>query len=152
MQHIWSVLCQKSSIDFETNLVSLFECIEEVNMVFNGTQAASNEKMMIPVDWQLVNYWIVDNPLNEEVLEMKIDFINPEGEVFNTYKNKIETQKNMKRFRSRMNINGFEVTKSGRYNILVSYKNGDDYAEVCKLPVDININFNINSNPTSGNN
>lgn len=145
MQHIWSVLCQRSSIDFETNLLSMFECIEEVNLVFNGTQAANNEKITIPVNWQLVSYWLIDDSANEESVEIKVDFINSEGIVFNTFNNKMETKKNMKRFRGRMNINGFEVTKSGRYHISVSYMKGNEYVEVCKLPVDININFNINN-------
>jgi hypothetical protein len=147
MQHIWSVLCNRSSIDFETNLVSLFECIEEINLVFNNTRDANNDKIVVPVSWQLVNYWIIDNTTEEKELEMKIDFINPEGNVFNSYENKIELQKNIKRFRSRTNINGFEVSKSGRYLIVVNVKKGGDYVKVSELPVDINISFNI---PTEG--
>ncbi|BFT95147.1 MAG: hypothetical protein MNSN_03210 [Minisyncoccus archaeiphilus] len=141
MQHIWSVLCQRSSIDFETNLVSLFECIEEINLVFNNTKDANNEKIVIPVNWQLVNYWIVDG--GEGSLEIKIDFVNPEGNVFSSYENKIELQNNIKRFRSRTNINGFEVAKSGRYKLVISYKKEGEYVKVSEIPVDINISFNL---------
>jgi len=141
MQHIWSVLCQRSSIDFETNLVSLFECIEEINLVFNNTKDANNEKMVIPVNWQLVNYWIVDG--GEGSLEIKIDFVNPEGNVFSSYENKIDLQNNIKRFRSRTNINGFEVAKSGRYKLMISYKKEGSYEKVSEIPVDINISFNL---------
>ncbi len=144
MQHIWSILCQKSSIDFETNLVSLFECIEEVNLVFNGTKEANSEKIVVPVNWQLVNYWVVEEG-NEKELEIRIDFINPQGDVFNTFENKIDLQENIKRFRSRTNINGFEVTKSGRYKVIVNQKKGGDYIQVAELPVDLNISFNISS-------
>lgn len=141
MQHIWSVLCQRSSIDFETNLVSLFECIEEINLVFNNTKDANNEKIVIPVNWQLVNYWIVEG--GEGSLEIKIDFVNPEGNVFSSYENKIELQNNIKRFRSRTNINGFEVAKSGRYKLVISYKKEGEYVKVSEIPVDINISFNL---------
>jgi len=145
MQHIWSVLCQKSSIDFETNLVSLFECIEEVNLVFNNTKNANDDKMMIPVDWQLVSYWTIDDNEKEESLNLKIEFIDPNGNCLNSHENKIDIKKDLKRFRGRMTINGFQVTNSGRYYCRVSKKINDSYLLLSELPIDINISFNIPS-------
>ncbi|MDD4409171.1 MAG: hypothetical protein PHW52_00785 [Candidatus Pacebacteria bacterium] len=117
-------------------------------MVFNNTKDANSEKIVIPVNWQLVNYWVVDSGEEEGDLEMKIEFVNPDGVIFNSYENKISLQKNIKRFRSRTNINGFEVSKSGRYKVFVNYKKGGEYVKISELPVDINISFNI---PPEGN-
>jgi hypothetical protein len=145
MQHIWSVLCQKSSIDFETNLVSLFECIEEVNLVFNGTRSANDEKVTVPTEWQLVNYWTIDENEKEDFLDLKVEFFDPNEICLNSYENRININKKLKRFRGRMTINGFQVTKSGRYYCKVSQKINGEYLLLSELPIDINISFNIPS-------
>ncbi|MCK9393208.1 MAG: hypothetical protein WCX30_03330 [Candidatus Paceibacterota bacterium] len=143
MQHIWSVLCQKSSIDFETNLVSLFECIEDVSLVFNGTRSANDEKVVVPIEWQLVNYWVIEDEEKENYMDLKVDFFDPDRKCLNSYEKKIDIDKNLKRFRGRMNIRGFQITKSGRYYCRVSQKIDKGYTIVSELPIDVSISFNI---------
>lgn len=145
MKHVWSVLCQKSSIDFENNLVSLFECIEEVNLVFNNTKNATDEKIVIPVDWQLVSYWTVDENEKEKFLNLKIEFIDPSGNCLNNHEYKMDIKEGMKRLRGRMTINGFQVTKSGRYLCRISRMIENNFLLLSELPVDININYNLPS-------
>lgn len=143
MKHIWSVLCQKSSIDFENNLVSLFGCIEEINLVFNDTKSANDEKIVIPVDWQLVSFWTTDENENDDHLDLKIDFIDPSNNCLSSYENRIEIKRGMKRFRGRMTISGFQVTKNGRYFCRILKKTNDNFLLLSELPIDINISFNL---------
>ena len=35
MKHIWSILCQNSSIDDKTKLLSIFSCIEELGVTID---------------------------------------------------------------------------------------------------------------------
>ena len=57
MKHVWSIICQQSSIDFENNLLSLYGCIEELNLVVDKDKILQNEKMIIPAKFQLVSFW-----------------------------------------------------------------------------------------------
>jgi hypothetical protein len=108
--------------------------------VFNGTQQANNEKIVMPVSWQLVNYWTIDG---DKSLDIRFDFVGPDGITMNSFENSIQLQEGIKRFRSRTNINGFEVTKSGRYTVVINAKKNGTYEKFSELPVDVNISFNI---------
>lgn len=55
LNHVWSVICQSSSIDKQNNSISLFNCIESINIEKNKTS-------ILPISFNIVNYWIIDNP------------------------------------------------------------------------------------------
>ena len=143
MKHIWSVLCEKSSIDFESNVLSLFNCIEELKLIVDKTKAPINNKLIIPTNFQIVSYWTMENCLRENLIEIKGEFVDPKGIILNEYKNSFKIKKGVKRFRNRTKMQGMSITESGRYYYKIWQKIKDKFELVSELPLDINLSYKI---------
>lgn len=144
MKHIWSVICQKSSIDFENNLVSLFNCIEELTLVVDKEKIPENGRIVIPVEFQLVSSWTIEDSSQDNSLEIKGELIGLDNEILNTFDNTFPIKSGITRFRNRINIQGLPVTKEGRYYIKVWKKdNKGKFILESELPIDIKINYQI---------
>lgn len=148
MKHIWTVLCQKSSIDFESNLVSMFSCLEELTLVVDKTELVS-QKLVIPVEIQLVSFWTVSDQSKENSLEFKGELLNPAGQVINNFSNQFSIDKGVQRFRNRTNIQGLPVTDSGRYYFRMSQRvnSEPEFRVVAELPLDVKISYKIIDKP-----
>ena len=144
MKHIWSVICQSSSIDFEKNLVSLFNCLEEISVVIDKSKAPDNKKIFIPTEFQLVSFWTVEDTSKENSIEMKGELVSPEGEILNSFNNNFKVKSGIPRFRNRTNISGLPVTVEGRYFLKVWQKvNDGDMEQVAEVPLDVRVNYKI---------
>ncbi|OIO07227.1 hypothetical protein AUJ35_02465 [Candidatus Falkowbacteria bacterium CG1_02_41_21] len=145
MKHIWSIICQKSSIDFENNLLSLFNCVEEMNLVVDKDKVSSREKMLIPAEFQLISFWVVEDSSRDNNLEIKGELIDPDNKILNTFNNSFTIKSGASRFRNRTNIQGLPITKAGRYYLKVWQKNNSkaDFKLVAELPIDIKINYQL---------
>lgn len=138
MKHLWSLICEKSSIDFETNTVSIFNCIEELGIV--------TDKLVdqIPLSFQILGLWELEGEKN---LALKIEVIDPNKNIINTLNANFPINGVYKRFRSRLNIQGMPVNKSGRYVIKISRKleDVDKYKNESEIPLDLNIQVSKNN-------
>jgi len=145
MKHIWSVLCQKSSIDKESNLISLFDCVEEINLVIDQAKAPKNDKIIIPIEFQLVSFWVFEdiNKIKDNVLEIKIELLDPDKKLLGQFENKFKIKKGISRFRSRITIKGLRITKKGRYTYKVRGKDEGEkgYKVVAELPLDLKLAY-----------
>ena len=114
MKHVWSLLCQKSSVDTDNNLLSLFECIEELNLRIDKNKAPKGDKLVIPIEFQLVSFWVSEDINKEDIIDVEIQLVDPNKKVLSLFKNNISVKKGVQRFRNRLNIQGLHDTKSGR--------------------------------------
>ena len=148
MKHIWTVLCQKSSIDIETNLVSLFNCIEELDLVIDKTKVPSGN-LVIPPEFQLVSFWTINNSNKESLLEIRIELIDPDGKVLNNFENKYPIKRGILRFRNRTNMQGMPITNAGRYTIKMMKKveGKKQFETLVELPLDIKISHRLMDTP-----
>jgi hypothetical protein len=144
MKHIWTILCQKSSIDFESNLLSLFNSAEELSLTIDKSRT-SPDKLIIPVELQLVSYWTIENIDKENILDIRGELLDPENKTLTTFENKFEIKKGIVRFRNRTNILSLPITKSGRYIFkMMQRKSGKSTFEtVAELPLDVNISYKL---------
>jgi len=141
MQHIWSILCKNSSVDSTTNLLSIFDCIEEINLAFKkGGDIKKN--FVAPITLQLVSFWLIDK---EEKLDLEVELLDPKDRVLHKFKSSFGFKKGIKRFRSRINIEGLHISQQGRYKIRISAKNKgtQKYELVSELPLDIVISYTL---------
>ncbi len=146
MKNIWSIICEKSSIDSQTNLLSLFNCIEEVKLVIDKTKIPKGDKLVIPTNLQLISFWIIENFTKANLTEIKVEFIDPKGKKLNEFVNILKTKKGEKRLRSVTNIQGLPITESGRYYYKISQKKGNKFEVVSELPIDIVLSYKILDN------
>ncbi len=141
MKHIWSIICENSSVDSDNNLMSIFNCLEELQLVLDKTKIENFETIKLPITLQVISNLLIDKEiLKFTSFDIKIEFVDPTGKVLLNIVNKIPVKSGIKRYRNRMNIQGLPITKSGTYYFLVSKKEGGHKIEkVAELPLDINI-------------
>ena len=144
MKNIWTILCEKSSIDLDSSLISIFNCVEELKLVFNKSRPNEQEKTFINTNFQLVSLWIIDNPEEDTTLDLKIEVIDPNNQIINNFTNSFTIKKNIKRFRNRINIQSLPITKNGRYYINTWTIKDDKSNLVSEIPIDIEISHKIN--------
>ncbi len=143
MKHVWSILCEKSSVDSETNLLSMFNTMEQINLVIDKTKMQKSDKLVVPASFQIINFWVIEDPTKENSTEMKIEFVDPKGKILNEFRKVLKTKKDIKRVRNRTNIQGMPVTESGRYCYRVSQKKGNKFEAIFELPLDIYVSYKI---------
>ncbi len=145
MKHIWTVICEKSSVDKETNLLSMFNCIEQMNLTLDKEKVFKKEGLIVKVDLQLVSFWIIENHNKENILEFKVEIISPDGNSLSSYINKVNIAKGILRFRNIVNIRTFKIAGEGRYKIKMMYKKekGKDFIPVAELPLDVKILYKL---------
>lgn len=141
MKNIWSIICEKSSIDSQTNLLSLFNCIEEIKLEIDKTKMPKSDKIVIPASLQLISFWIIEEPAKENSADIKVNFVDPKGNVLNEFVKTLKTKKNEKRLRSVINIQGIPITDSGRYYYKILQKKGNKFEVVSEVPFDINMSY-----------
>lgn len=145
MKHIWTVLCQKSSIDVETNQLSLFNCLEEINLTLENTEALNNN-LVIPVEFQLVSYWSREQADTEVNLTAVGELVDASGKMINSFNNSLVVKQGILRFRNRTNIQGLAITGPGRYYFRlyqIDKMRGVAKELVAELPLDVKINYKL---------
>lgn len=80
--HVWSVLCSKISVDRETNSISLFEILENVEFT---TPTALTFPAKVPFEATLVNSWARQDPNGPVEGEMRVRLLAPSGDQLGTH-------------------------------------------------------------------
>lgn len=147
MKHIWSVLCQKSVIDSETNLISLIDCLEEFNLTIDINKSDNqipNKLPPLPINFQIVSYWLIDN--TDKKLKIKIELLDPDNKKINELNGNFELKEKFLRYRTRINFQGLPVTKGGRYLFKIyRVEENEILKEVSELPLDVKIDYKMQS-------
>ena len=146
IKHIWSVLCKESIINQDDNLISIHGTLEELNVSLTSMDASSNklpEKLSVPFNYEIVSFWVKENKKELAKAQIEYSLVSPEGkELFNKIQD-MGIPVNIKRFRSRMKITGFPVTREGDYNFRVKIKEegSDIFRLVSELPLEVKISL-----------
>ncbi len=143
MKHIWSLICEKSSIDSETNNISIFNCIEEIEIIVDKSKMPQKNILLIPISFQLLSLWDLNKEKN---LELKIDILDPDNKTVHSLNPIFSINENFKRFRSKVNFEGMPISKNGRHTIRISRKLEPDlnkYKNEVEIPLDINIKYKV---------
>lgn len=143
MENVWAIICEKSSIDSQTNLLSLFNCIEEIKIEIDKEKMPKNDKLVVPINLQVISLWLIKDLTKENSSEIKLEFIDPKGKVLNEFINILKVPTGEKRMRNIANIQGLQITEEGRYYYRISQKKSNKFIEVVKLPLDINLSYKI---------
>lgn len=141
MKHIWSIVCKSSSIDFESNLLSIFDCVEEIGMSIDKESISGNKKLLIPVEFDIISLWSVEDVSNGERENIRWEVVSPSGQVLSELRREIKSSKNSKRLRNRIAVSGLPVTESGRYYMRLSILGGEKYKTLSEIPIEINIEY-----------
>ena len=142
IKHIWSVLCEKSIINQDDNIISLIGILEELNATITPVNKnfQKKEKIIIPFNFEVVNYWTKQH--SEEVkMQVKVAVVDPDGKEISDSVNESIFPKDVKRLRTRLRVQGLPVTRSGNYHFKISLRADNDkvFTLISELPLEVRV-------------
>jgi hypothetical protein len=147
IKHIWSVLCNRSVIDSETNNLSLFDVFEDLNVSVKPNSPSEisgetiNKNISIPIKYEVVSMWLKDKDIKVATGTMQIELIDPIGKSLKSFSHNLEIKEIHNRIRSRIKVTGIELTVSGTYIFNIKLKEGDkeNFRTVVEVPLAVKI-------------
>jgi len=135
-QLIWSVLCSKGCLDSYSNQVSLLDVIEGLNIKTNQPEG----RLHIPVQMNLVSFWMRSDPGAPETFEARANLLMPDGTELPGLALSGDLQTNQK-LRTFMRIEGLEIREPGPHWLAVEYRTSteSEWVRVAKVPLDVQI-------------
>ena len=146
INHVWSVICEKSIIDNETKNLSLMNCLERLVVTVEpkpGVKISDKDKSKInlPINYEVASFWYRTDSTNKEIFWVKTLLVAPSNDKLNENEKQLEMKKSVERLRSRMRVSGLTLRGSGLYFIKIFIKENkkDKYKQVAKLPLEISL-------------
>lgn len=136
IEHVWSVLCTKSIIDRDSNNLSLIDTLEQLNLSPDVEFPA-----VIGNAFELVSMWSRSN--YDELVRGRARVIveNPSSQTRELPEYEIDLW-NSRRFRYRINIQGFSLNEPGKFIFHVELLEDGGEGEpvnVANIPLDVRI-------------
>ena len=148
MKNIWSAIANKTVVDKDSNMISIFDCIEQFNINIDKKKTDKNEVKKIPAKLEIVSFWKDDEIKKERRGEFVIELYDPNNKRLNKYENSFVMPKAMKRMRTIITFGGFPITTEGEYVFKIKYRKNKKgkYVQVSELPVEVIFNATITKN------
>lgn len=133
VRHVWSILCSSSSIDQQTNNLSLYNLLEEITLVKKEINEKKKEAkgpyLPILISFQLITLWEKIEPGLVES-RAKIQLVDPEEKILieSEYDFKIEPHQEKTRYIA--NLNALPFTTDGMYQFRILLKMADGFKQV----------------------
>ncbi|HCC05533.1 TPA: hypothetical protein DEP58_04530 [Patescibacteria group bacterium] len=142
----WSLLCSHSLTDADTMNASLINLIDQININANRKDKSKefNEKEgeVFPINMVLVSRFrkLIDENTIVSV-DVRYDVLDPKMKKLGSFESSFTMEKGIKNFRAASHVNGFKITTSGMYAIVVNTKKLNDtkYTKVGSVPLDVNL-------------
>lgn len=128
IKHIWSILCERISIDKKTNLLSYLTCVEE----FTVTQ--------LPVSSPILAFgtlWQTDSPSQEKLI-FKLILIMPDGSEKVLFESK-DFVFEKERHRTNVILNGLTFDQTGTHIFKMQKKQKNEWETVAEIPMKIKL-------------
>ncbi len=152
IEHIWTLTCLNSSIDQTTNLISMFNVIEELKVDVNLQK--KTDVINVPIRFEIITLWKKLSSNQEENDDIQINLVDPTGKNISTFNYKLNIPIDKKRMRYRVIVNGLPITKNGIYIFSVKAKDvkTKEFVEVGNTTIDLFANIKIKNTSLSKNN
>jgi hypothetical protein len=144
IRHVWTVLCSHSVRDVDSQNVSLFNVIEQVQATLKA-DAPDDAIHLLPIPLDLVTLWEnggweADPSAAGDSARATVAIIDPAGQQLATGEVTADLVEH-RRCRTVLRLGGFPVTVTGRY--VVQVRLGDADVEtprlVAEVPVDVQV-------------
>ena len=139
MKNIWSIIVSKTVIDRNSNMISLFDCIEQLNVNVDKKIVDNNKIKKLSTKFEIVSLW-KDNEISKERSgEFIIELYDPSNKKINKFESTFVMPKSMKRMRTIITFEGFPMTVEGEYIFKIKFRKNknDKYKQVSELPLEV---------------
>jgi len=136
-----SILCKYSVIDKDTNNVSIFNIIEEINVKPNGIlkqKIKGKEEEIIPLSFEFLTIWERTDNINKELfsrVKTSITCPNSKDKEYIEFPFSFEIGK--KRIRLKIQTGGFPFTGYGTYLFNVFIEENKKFNLANQIPIEI---------------
>ena len=143
IDHVWTVLCTRSSIDRETNNMSLFEAIEQLTI-----HDWTGQPGFAPGPFELVSLWAraeTDRPCRGEA---RFLLRTPGGRTAISQTHEVDLRQ-YRRLRTRRRIPAIPVDGAGLYTFLVELRelDQDQWLQVARIPLEVQVQAAVPQEP-----
>src|SRR5687768_16274240 len=123
IRHVWSVLCSKSTVDRETNNVSLIEVLEQLEITATVTRIGSSGQAAPPIPTipgapftgELVTLWARTDPAQPARGIARVRLLSPQGAELAAFEYAIDVSTNA-RLRNQGRVQGLRLAGDGWYD------------------------------------
>ena len=152
INHVWSVACKESVIDRDTNLVSIFNVVEELNIhkisdvdkipeqIDQNRPEQGQPETTISLGFEIISLWVRSQVEVPGRGIARVYFISPDGKELNHLEMNIDlTTHERLRTRARFIMN-MGALQSGIHHIKVKFKlqEAKSFREVAVIPIKVN--------------
>lgn len=142
-KHIWSVACQKTLVDANTNILSLLEVLEKIDInIKNASKIKDKNSLTVPIHFEVTSFWRKIETNKAVQGEAKIVIYSPQNAEIANASVKFTISAKAKSSRTIVKINGMRLTGPGEYKIEVQEKVGQEHIVVAEIPFDVTIETN----------
>lgn len=138
MKHIWSVLCLNSIVDVDTNLLTLQNCVDTLN-VSKNLISGDGKKRLIRTNFELVHLLFDENINKDRRVDIKIELYDSNNEKIGEFSKEFIFPKQKKMFRIRTKMNDIPITIEGDYIFKIKMKEKETYTTVAELPFNVKL-------------
>lgn len=139
MNHIWTVVCERSITDIESNNISLIHVIEQIKFrEVPADKVPPGEPTRIGASrFEVVSLWGRGNPNEPETADAKIIFCSPTGQELAQNKMNIDLTE-YKRIRTRWMFFGLlPYSGDGEYTFVVQQEVDGEWRTEAEVPLEI---------------
>lgn len=135
MRHIWTILCQITSVDTNTDAFSLINVLDGISFPADLAEAEVDD-VVIPISFHLVTSWWREELENTDDIDVQVRLISPEGEDLGGPDLKLPL-KEFQFSRYNLNIQGFPYRGDGLYRYVVFQIKDGQQVEVQQIPIPV---------------
>jgi hypothetical protein len=131
IEHVFSVLCNGTSIDAETNAITLFKVLEQLTVYTETT-----DLVRIPIHFEILSLWTRQSPDVPCQGKARIIFCSPSDQQKQQVEMSIDLSKAIN-YRSKLVSDGIELTSPGKYHFTIELQDEDHtvWQQVASLPL-----------------
>ena len=133
MEHIWTIVCQITSEDKNTDSFSLINVLEGIGVSVDLAEADVGD-VVIPISFHLVTNWWRDELENSNENEVRVRLFSPAGEDLGGPDLKMQFDESQNS-RINVHIRGFPYKGDGVYRYVVFQVKDGEQVEVQRLPI-----------------
>jgi hypothetical protein len=133
IEHVWTVVCSRAVVDRESNIISLHDIIEQLNI--EGEPVPDG---MIPLRLEVATLWTRSNFDVPERGRARLVFLSPTRMIGNPPEVEVDLS-NVKRHRTMWRFQGLPASESGRHIFRVEFQDEGEteWRQVAAVPLEI---------------
>ena len=136
IKHLWSIACSRTSVDKESNNISLFEVLEQLTLSGGPIQPQPGKKGVVPILFEIVSLWTKEHE-NETIKGRgRTVLVAPSGTELPMVEFDVDLSQHQ-RSRTINRITGLPIGEEGKHYFRVDLQENGRWAEQGRVPLQI---------------